>query len=546
MKNRWNHLARGRLVRFTALVLACAGALAAAPAITGVYNTAWIPPGLPNSGIAQGAFFALVGTALGPSTPQQVQAYPLPTTQGLNGTTVRVTVGSVTETCIMDYVSATQVNAILPSATPTGTGTITLSYNGGTSSISVQVLAANFAMVTLNSAGTGSGVVTDLSYNVITMINPAHPGEDLILWGSGLGAVTGDETEPPTQVDLKTGVEVFVESQPATVLYGGRGSSPALDQIDFTVPTGVSGGCKTSIAVLVKGVTGNVTTLPIAPAGQTTCNDGFGFLTSANLQTAVAKGSLNLGGVVVSRIATGNDSLLGYFGTYPLNSLIRSYGGYYGPSIGSCLAYEIGGSSIETALVDPIQPTYLNVGPDLAITGPGGTQTVPVSSGGYFAADLAIAPSTYIQPGSYTAANGSGGSGVGPFNWTLTLPPYLVPTNIPATVNRAQDLTLTWTGGSAYQVASIFLISGLPVGSLNSWAFIVCDADAAAGTFTVPSVILNLLPTNGYGSSNPIKRGVNVSIAGIPETTFTVAGSPGLDAGIFTVFVSNNTVATIQ
>jgi hypothetical protein len=121
-----------------------------------------------------------------------------------------------------------------------------------------------------------------------------------------------------------------------------------------------------------------------------------------------------------------------------------------------------------------------------------------------------------------------------------------VPTNIPATVNRAQDLTLTWTGGSAYQVASIFLISGLPVGSLNSWAFIVCDADAAAGTFTVPSVILNLLPTNGYGSSNPIKRGVNVSIAGIPETTFTVAGSPGLDAGIFTVFVSNNTVATIQ
>jgi uncharacterized protein (TIGR03437 family) len=517
------------------------------PAVTGVYNTAWVAPGLPNSGIAQGAFFALVGTGLGPSTPQQVQAYPLPTSQGLGGTVVQVTVGSVTKTCIMDYVSATQVNAILPSATPTGTGTITLSYQGGTSSISVQVLAANFAMVTLNSAGTGSGVVTDLNYNVITMVNPAHPGEDLILWGSGLGAVTGDETEPPTQVDLGTGAQVFIEGQLATVLYGGRGSSPALDQIDFTVPNGISGGCKTSIAVLVKGVTGNVTSIPIAPAGQTTCGDSFGFLTAANLQKAVANGSLNMGGVVVSRIATGNDSLLGYFGNYPLNSLIRSYGGYYGPSIGSCLAYEVGGTSIETALVDPIQPTYLNAGADLTITGPGGTKTIPVSSGGYFAADLAVAPSTYIQPGSYTATNGSGGSNVTAFNWSLTLPAYVVPTNIPTTVNRAQDLTLTWTGGSGLSVASIFLISGVPVAlPVSSWVFIVCDADASAGTFKVPSAILNLLPANGYGSSNPIERGVNVSIAGIPEATFTVAGSPGLDAGIFTVFVSNNTVATIQ
>ncbi|MGO9897768.1 MAG: hypothetical protein ACLPX8_26580 [Bryobacteraceae bacterium] len=545
MKPHRNNLFFERLVRLTALAFGCAAALAAAPAITAFYNTAWVPPNLPNSGIAQGAFFALIGTGLGPSTPLQVQKYPLPTTQGLNGTTVQVTVGSVTETCIMDYVSAGQVNAILPSATPVGTGTITLSYLGGTSSIAVTVLAANFAMVTLNGAGTGPGVVTDLNYNVITMINPAHPGQILTLWGSGLGAVTGDETEPPTQVDLGTGVQVFVGNQPATVLYGGRGSSPALDQIDFTVPAGISVGCKVSIVVLVKGVTGNVTTTSIAPAGQTTCGDSFGFLTAANLQTAAAKGSLNLGGVVVSRIATSNDSLLGYFGNYPLNSLIRSYGGYYGPSIGSCLAYEVGGTDIDTALADPIQPAYLNAGTDLEIKGPGGAQTIPVSSAGYFAADLAIAPAVYIEPGSYTVANGSGGSNVGAFNWSLTLPAYVVPTNIPTTVNRAQDLTLTWTGGSGLSVASIFLASGVPVAlPLSSWAFIVCDADASSGTFTVPSTILNLLPTNGYG--NTTKHGVNVSIAGIPEANFTGAGSPGLDAGIFTVFVSNNTVAAIQ
>src|ERR1700678_619992 len=98
------------------------------------------------------------------------------------------------------------------------------------------------------------------------MLNPAHPGQTLILWGSGLGAVTGDETEPPVQIDLGTGVQVSVEGQPATVLYGGRGSSPGLDQINFVVPAGVS-GCRTSVAVTVKGVVGNITTIAIAPAG---------------------------------------------------------------------------------------------------------------------------------------------------------------------------------------------------------------------------------------------------------------------------------------
>ncbi len=148
------------------------------------------------------------------------------------------------------------------------------------------------------------------------MINPAHPGQTLILWGSGLGAVSGDETEPPQQTDLGTGVQVFVENQAATILYGGRGSSPGLDQIDFTVPAGIGGGCKTSIAVLVKGVTGNVTTTSIAPAGQTTCGGNYGFLTTANLQKAVSSGSLNVAGISLSRVAAGNDALLGYFGTF--------------------------------------------------------------------------------------------------------------------------------------------------------------------------------------------------------------------------------------
>lgn len=328
------------LIRLTALFVAGATVLAAAPALKGVYNAAaWVPPDLPNSGIAQGSIFTITGTGLGPATLQQAQSYPLPATQGLAGTSIQVTVGSVTETCIMVYTIATQVAAILPSATPVGTGTLTLSYQGATGSLAIQVLAANFGTFTLNEGGTGPGVITDTSYNPITMINAAHPGDNLVLWGTGLGAVTGNETEPPTPVDLGTGVQVLVGDQPATVLYGGRSSSPGLDQINFVMPPGVSLGCKTSIIVLVKGVTGNVTTTSIAPAGQTICSDTTGSLTAANLQKAVANGSLNMAGVAIARIGGGDDALAGYFGTLPLNSLIRSYGGSYLPSTGSCLAY---------------------------------------------------------------------------------------------------------------------------------------------------------------------------------------------------------------
>jgi hypothetical protein len=253
---------------------------------------------------------------------------------------------------------------------------------------------------------------------------------------------------------------------------------------------------------------------------------------------------LNLAAVQVSRIGTSDDTLLAYFGTFPLNSLIRSYGGSFGPSIGSCIAYEFEGGSL--VLGDPMQPTYLDAGLSLAITGPGGTKTISATSTGLYPATLGTASSRYITPGAYSAV-GSGGAAVGPFNWSITAPTPVVPTNIPSSVNRSQNLTLAWTGGSAFPggVVSIFAYNGLLVtGSLSSYVDILCTADASAGTFTIPSAILNLLPTNGYGTVT--QPGVNIQIAGIPENVYSVAGSPGIDAGLFTVWVSNGSVAAIQ
>ncbi len=533
-----------RLSRVIVFAFGTAAVLAAQPTLTGVYNAgSWNPPKLPNSGIAQGAIFTVTGTGLGPTTLQEAEVYPLPTTAGLGGTSMQVTVNGTTEACIMIYTSAGQAAAILPSATPTGSGTLTLTYQGASNSIAIQVLPANFGTFTLNEGGSGPAVVTNTSYSPITMINAAHPGDTLILWGTGLGAVTGDETRQPVETDLGTGVQVFVGNHLAKVTYGGRSSSPGLDQINFVVPAGAN-GCKVSIAVLVKGVTGNVTSTSVSPSGQTTCADTYGALTASNLQNAIARGSMSLGFVELGRVDDGNDILGAGFGTFPINSLIRSFGGSTGPSIGSCLAYEVEGTSLTFS--DPIKATGLDAGSSLTIGGPAGTQTINPTDTGVYIATLATQPSVFIEPGAFSVSNGSGAAGVGAFNWTLTLPAFVTPTNIPSTVNRSKDLTLTWSGGSQYPLVNIFAYNGVKAtSSLKSYVYAVCTADASAGTFTIPSVILNMLPADGFGT--PTQAGVNLQIAGFAVQRFEPStGSAGLDAATLGVFATHGAVAAIQ
>jgi uncharacterized protein (TIGR03437 family) len=530
-----------RLLRF--IIFFLGAGLGATPLVVGVYNAAsWLPPNLPNSGVAQGSMFTVTGTGLGPATIQHANSYPLPTTDGLGGTTIKVEVGGVIENCIMIYSVSTQVAAILPSTTPVGTGTLTLTYQGENSSFSIKVVAANFGTFALNEDGTGPGVITNGSNAPITYTNPAHAGDELVLWGSGLGPITtGDDVAPP-QVDLGTGVQVLVGNKPATVVYGGRGSSAGIDQVNFVVPAGVT-GCKTSVVVILKGVTGNVTSMAVAPAGQPTCGDTYNALTAANLQKAVASGTLNIAGVLLSHVPDQGDFLTAAFTSFPVDSLDRSAGGTFDPSIGNCLAYEVEGTSLSTALSDPVKPTFLATGP-LMLTGPNGGKTIDAISPGTYAQTLAASSPFYLAPGNYTVANGTGGANVAGFTWDLTLPASVVP-NIPASIDPSQDLTLTWTGGSAFGVVNIYAYNGVrATGAEISFVDIICSAEGSAGTFTIPSALLSLLPADGFGT--PTSPGVYIQVGGVAVSHYTVAGSPGLDEGFFTAYIGTGQVARIQ
>jgi len=189
-------------------------------------------------------------------------------------------------------------------------------------------------------------------------------------------------------------------------------------------------------------------------------------------------------------------------------------------------------------------PPTLDAGPQLVVTGPGGSRTILTDSNGLFYATLGSAGS-FIQPGAYTVTNGAGGANVAGFTWNLMAPAPITFTNLPNTINRAQDLTLNWTNSSAFQGVSIFGISGVPLSSGQTVCVeFFCTAPASASQFTIPSEILKLIPPNGYGY--PGQHGVSIQIAGVSSNSYTVPGSPGIDAGFFSLASYTATVVGVQ
>src|SRR4051794_23198648 len=145
-----------KLAVLSATVLAQAAI--AAPQIRAILNAAsYTKAGLPNSGIAPGSVFVIFGTELGPAVLQQASGFPLQTT--LAGTSVRVTVDTVSVDAILFYTSAAQLAAILPSNTPVGIGLAAVTYQGHTSqSGAFRVQRSAPGILTQNQSGTGSAL----------------------------------------------------------------------------------------------------------------------------------------------------------------------------------------------------------------------------------------------------------------------------------------------------------------------------------------------------------------------------------------------------
>lgn len=553
-----------RKVILIAAALLSAATAFAQPVVNdgGILNAAsYANSRLPNGAIAQGSIFVIFGARMGPAAIAQA-GFPLQTT--LAGTSVRVTSGGTNVDCFLVYTLAGQVAALLPSNTPVGNATLTVTFNGATSAPrALRVVASSFGTFSTNQAGSGPGIITNFesatSQPVNSVLRSARPGQTLILYGTGLGplpAGTPDNTAAPAVQIGAANVELYVGNTRANVAYAGRAPGFAgLDQINFVVPAGTN-GCSIPVSVKIGTIISNFTTIAVAPNGGT-CSDPLG-LSSTQLDRLRTTGSLRVGSIGLARvdiefafpgigaISIKSDSGFADFVEYTPLTVESSAGLNAGgvSSYGTC--YVFSGSPGSTEIPDPTSLKQLDAGALINVNGPKGAKSlkkVPTTVGFYsetFGSSGVNIPgfpggtgdTSYLDPGTYTFNNEAGGADVRGFNASLTLPAVLNWTNKAAitTVNRSQGLTVNWTGADPNGYVVIYGYSSVGSGTTAISSTFVCTERGSAGTFTVPSQVLLALPAtpSGGGGLTDLPPGALALTSGSSPVSFT---APGLDVG---------------
>jgi uncharacterized protein (TIGR03437 family) len=551
-----------------------AGAASAQFTITDVVNAASrIPGSRPSGGIAQGSLFAVSGRGIGPSDFQQA-SFPLPTTAGLAGVTIQVNVAGQIVDAIMVYVAPNEVAAILPSGTPLGAGTVTVNNNGVSASKPVTVVATAFGIFTRN-YGFGAGVA--LAFNLTadgattpnTATQSAAPGTDVLINGTGLGAIPSDETQPGVTDSPSTPVQVFVGTQPATVVSAGRGvccdgvdpayrvpqGIAAWDVIRVTIPDGVT-GCSIPVVIQTGSRVSNLATISIDSTGacslpvstlppdlalklaDQTGFSGGGVSLSRGFRYALN----NAGALNITRVDSGSAAFIHYNNVpasmfapdivYPENVCL--IGGFPDAS----------GRNTENGnpvTIVPLQPVPFDAGSPITVKGPAGTRTIVKRTVGKVFDYPGVTfgdttPGNYYDPGQYTIT-GAGGPDVGGFTATaeVSSTPF-VWTNVPTLttpIDRTQDLIVTWTGG--IPGTQVIVEGGSFTGGVNET--FLCAAPVSAGKLTVPSFVLLNLP------ASPASTAQGTSSLVVSNRKVFLFNAPGLDYGTATVSTAYSVAA---
>ena len=210
--------------------------------------------------------------------------------------------------------------------------------------------------------------------------------------------------------------------------------------------------------------------------------------------------------------------------------------------IGPCTIVQL--STTATPPPTNIGITNLDAGPVLNLNGPNGTKQLVQTKGAYTASlgggvQLPIsipglpgpAP-LFLDPGTYTVDNGSGGADVGPFSVSLTAPsPGFVWTNADSdlTIDRTAGVDIQFSGGdpstNVYIQGSVTILDPTSFQVTGGAAFTCLVPNN--GDFVVTSDVLSLLPATPAGASGP------TSILAVGNSTQVSFTASGIDQGVF-------------
>lgn len=527
------------------LLLVTAGPVSAKPFLfyRGVIHAAsFAPPGSPAGSIPQGGMFSIFGREIGPTQGVQVSAFPLG--DDLAGVSLTVTQGATTVNAIPVFVAGGQVNAIMPSDAPVGLVTLRVTFNGEMSNpVTVRVVAHNPGIFTVNQFGMGPGIVQNFVSSADTPLNStarsAQRGQLVTIWLTGLGAIEGADGDAPPVATLPYDVEVFVGGVKATnIIYAGRTPCcSAVDQINVFIPDDAPTGCFVPLTVRVNGAVGNTVTMAIDDESGA-CSDPHNPF-SETLVSGGKQGALVLlrqefsdHTVAARPFEHVIDQFYGTFtdqrgGAFPFSPNLSL------PPVGSCTSFTFQGDLLEDATTPSTPTGDLTAGPISVTTADGTVPAMgfPAASNAYGAllghdVELVDFDKVPLKLGAGTVTvTGAAGGGVGAYEAETEAATPATWTNREAleTVNRADGVRFTWTGGERVIVAGISVDL-----STNSSSAFACLAEPGSSSFVVPSYVSVNLPPSRAARNRSRSYLLLLSIPPGQPSEFT---AEGLDYG---------------
>ena len=511
-----------------------------------------------NANVAPGSLFVVFGMNIGPA--EIIHANSLPLATQLGGTSITVSSPSVASiACPMVYAGAGQAAAILPSTVPIGEYMVNLTYNGQTTQFGPQLTVTPTAagLFTLSGSGLGPGVFTGANGGANrNFALTVKSGDTVTAWGTGLGPVSGPDNALPSTFPNFPGVEVFVGTQAAKVIYAGRsGCCVGVDQIAFEVPPGFA-GCYVPVVVSVAGTLSNFVSISVNNDGGP-CSDTAPTIPTSVMNDAIAGKSVTAAGLALgpaqvlqglgfnetlylatklSRLLhakvseddvrklllareTGSQraltrAMLKYAASWKAldpkakaavkailsptqEGAVAGFGNFNSPN---ALASALGGlfPSQGTCTVFPSQfvgrtASGINAGASLALTGQAGSWTLKPSRTGQYQVLFGNSPAGPNLPaGSYNIAV-SGGADLGAFSATLHVGGNVVWTNKAGINTIDRSQPLTVTWSGGTNPGYV-LIGGYLLSNAAGLNGFVCSEETSKGSFTIPSFILAVLP----------------------------------------------------
>jgi uncharacterized protein (TIGR03437 family) len=212
----------------------------------GVFNVfSFAPAGNP---IAPGEFINIYGTGL---PAQNATAPPFPTNRG----GVQLLINNTPAPLFL--VTATNVYGVVPYSLTGPTASLVLDSSGTRSNtITVPVAGTSPGIASLAQNGLGAGAITHANGTVVSSSSPASRGETVVIYLTGLGAVTPPVADGAGASGLSRSNSVqaiyfgATSADPASISFQGLTPGyPGLYQINVTIPLSVNPSAAVPVAI---------------------------------------------------------------------------------------------------------------------------------------------------------------------------------------------------------------------------------------------------------------------------------------------------------